>query len=54
MTGGPGLQCCELASKLGGDLAKEGLQGKNLTLKLKHPTFEVSYHRPPPCNGPSE
>ena len=38
------MQCCALASKLAGDLAKEGIQGRTLTLKLKHPTFEVSCH----------
>lgn len=36
------LQCCELAAKLAGDLEREGIKGKTLTLKLKPPTFEVS------------
>ena len=37
-----GMQCRELAAKLAGDLEREGIRGKTLTLKLKPPTFEVS------------
>ena len=36
------MQCCDLAAKLAGDLEREGLKAKTLTLKLKPPTFEVS------------
>ncbi len=35
------LQCAEIAEHLAGDMARENLKGKTLTLKLKSTAFEV-------------
>lgn len=35
------VQCTEIAEHLAGDMAREGLKGKTLTLKLKTTAFEV-------------
>ena len=35
------LQCAEIAEHLAGDMARENLKGKTLTLKLKTTAFEV-------------
>ena len=35
------LQCAEIAEHLAGDMAREDLKGKTLTLKLKSTAFEV-------------
>lgn len=37
----PTLQCAEIAEHLAGDMARESLKGKTLTLKLKTTAFEV-------------
>ena len=37
----PILQCAEIAEHLAGDMARENLKGKTLTLKLKTTAFEV-------------
>lgn len=35
------MQCAEIAQHLAGDMAREDLKGKTLTLKLKTTAFEV-------------